>query len=158
MIEIPRGAPDRRRDRGKEASFFSFGTNDLTQMAFGYSRDDAEGGFLLKYVEEKVLPFKPLPDHRRHRCRPVGRDRRRRRAAPARPDIELGVCGEHGGDPESIHFFDEGRPGLCELLAVPRAGGTPGRRASRAGTRQAAKDPLDPRNWGPGRCKRSGRV
>ena len=59
MIEIPRGALT-ADEIAKEASFFSFGTNDLTQMAFGYSRDDAEGGFLLKYVEEKVLPFNPF--------------------------------------------------------------------------------------------------
>ena len=64
MIEVPRGALTADEIAG-HAEFFSFGTNDLTQMTFGYSRDDAEGGFLLKYVEDKILPVQPVPDARR---------------------------------------------------------------------------------------------
>ena len=59
MIEVPRGALT-ADEIAREADFFSFGTNDLTQMTFGYCRDDAEGGFLLKYVEDKILPFNPF--------------------------------------------------------------------------------------------------
>ena len=59
MIEVPRGALT-ADEIARDAEFFSFGTNDLTQMTFGYSRDDAEGGFLLKYVEDKILPFNPF--------------------------------------------------------------------------------------------------
>jgi pyruvate,orthophosphate dikinase len=99
MIEVPRGALT-AGEIAREAEFFSFGTNDLTQMTFGYSRDDAEGGFLLKYVEDKILPVNPfqtLDDAVAGLMRTaveLGR--------AARPDIELGICGEHGGDPESI--------------------------------------------------------
>jgi pyruvate,orthophosphate dikinase len=121
MIEIPRGALT-ADEIAKEASFFSFGTNDLTQMAFGYSRDDAEGGFLLKYVEEKILPFNPFQTID---AEGVGQlvEIAVEKGRAARPDIELGVCGEHGGDPESIHFFD--KVGLdyvsCSPFRVPVA-------------------------------------
>ena len=121
MIEIPRGALT-ADEIAKEASFFSFGTNDLTQMAFGYSRDDAEGGFLLKYVEEKVLPFNPFQTID---ATGVGQlvEIAVQKGRAARPDIELGVCGEHGGDPESIHFFE--KVGLdyvsCSPFRVPVA-------------------------------------
>ena len=121
MIEIPRGALT-ADEIAVEASFFSFGTNDLTQMAFGYSRDDAEGGFLLKYVEEKVLPFNPFQTID---ATGVGQlvEIAVQKGRAARPDIELGVCGEHGGDPESIHFFD--KVGLdyvsCSPFRVPVA-------------------------------------
>ena len=121
MIEIPRGALT-ADEIAKEASFFSFGTNDLTQMAFGYSRDDAEGGFLLKYVEEKILPFNPFQTID---ATGVGQlvEIAVEKGRAARPDIELGVCGEHGGDPESIHFFD--KVGLdyvsCSPCRVPVA-------------------------------------
>ena len=64
MIEVPRGALT-ADEIARDAEFFSFGTNDLTQMTFGYSRDDAEGGFLLKYVEDGILPGQPVPDPRR---------------------------------------------------------------------------------------------
>jgi pyruvate,orthophosphate dikinase len=99
MIEVPRGALT-ADEIAREAEFFSFGTNDLTQMTFGYSRDDAEGGFLLKYVEDKILPFNPfqtLDDAVAGLMRTAVEKGR-----AARPDIELGICGEHGGDPESI--------------------------------------------------------
>jgi pyruvate,orthophosphate dikinase len=104
MIEVPRGALTADEIAG-EASFFSFGTNDLTQMAFGYSRDDAEGGFLLKYVEEGILPVNPFQTID---VAGVGQLVRIavEKGRAARPDLELGICGEHGGDPESIHFFE----------------------------------------------------
>jgi pyruvate,orthophosphate dikinase len=121
MIEIPRGALT-ADEIAKEASFFSFGTNDLTQMAFGYSRDDAEGGFLLKYVEEKVLPVNPFQTID---AAGVGQlvEIAVQKGRATRPDLELGVCGEHGGDPESIHFFE--KVGLdyvsCSPFRVPVA-------------------------------------
>jgi pyruvate,orthophosphate dikinase len=99
MIEVPRGALT-ADEIARDAAFFSFGTNDLTQMTFGYSRDDAEGGFLLKYVEEGILPanpFQTLDDAVADLMRIAVMKGRR-----TRPDLELGICGEHGGDPESI--------------------------------------------------------
>ena len=104
MIEVPRGALT-ADEIARHAAFFSFGTNDLTQMTFGYSRDDAEGGFLLKYVETGILPFNPfqtLDDA------VVGLMRTAvEKGRATRPDIELGICGEHGGDPESIHKCEQ---------------------------------------------------
>jgi pyruvate,orthophosphate dikinase len=109
MIEVPRGALT-ADEIAKHAAFFSFGTNDLTQMTFGYSRDDAEGGFLLRYVEGVMLPgqkepFQILPvnpfqtlDDAVVGLMKTAVDKGR----ATRPDIELGICGEHGGDPESI--------------------------------------------------------
>jgi pyruvate, orthophosphate dikinase len=104
MIEIPRGALT-ADEIATEASFFSFGTNDLTQMTFGYSRDDAEGGFLLKYVEDKILPVNPFQtlDDAVAGLMKIAVDKGR----STRPDIELGICGEHGGDPESIHKCEQ---------------------------------------------------
>jgi pyruvate,orthophosphate dikinase len=99
MIEVPRGALT-ADEIAREADFFSFGTNDLTQMTFGYSRDDAEGGFLLKYVEDKILPVNPFQtlDDAVAGLMKVAVDKGR----STKPDLELGICGEHGGDPESI--------------------------------------------------------
>jgi pyruvate,orthophosphate dikinase len=99
MIEVPRGALT-ADEIAKDAAFFSFGTNDLTQMTFGYSRDDAEGGFLLKYVEEGILPVNPFQtlDDAVAGLMKVAVDKGR----ATRPDLELGICGEHGGDPASI--------------------------------------------------------
>src|SRR5436190_4534913 len=99
MIEIPRAVwvADKIAEH---AEFFSFGTNDLTQMTFGYSRDDAEGGFLLKYVEDKILPENPFQTldavivSEMEMAVTKGRS--------ARPSLEVGICGEHGGDPASI--------------------------------------------------------
>jgi pyruvate, orthophosphate dikinase len=120
MIEVPRGALT-ADEIALEAEFFSFGTNDLTQMTFGYSRDDAEGGFLLKYVEDKILPVNPfqtLDDAVAGLMRTAVEKGR-----AARPDIELGICGEHGGDPESIAKCE--RIGLdyvsCSPFRVPVA-------------------------------------
>jgi pyruvate,orthophosphate dikinase len=104
MIEVPRGALT-ADEIARDAAFFSFGTNDLTQMTFGYSRDDAEGGFLLKYVEEGILPtnpFQTLDDAVADLMRIAVMKGRR-----TRPDLELGICGEHGGDPESIAKCEE---------------------------------------------------
>ena len=99
MIEVPRGALT-ADEIAREADFFSFGTNDLTQMTFGYSRDDAEGGFLLKYVEDGILPLNPFQtlDDAVAGLMGIAVERGRR----TKPNIELGICGEHGGDPESI--------------------------------------------------------
>ena len=102
MIEIPRAALT-----GKEmavlAEFFSFGTNDLTQMTFGYSRDDAERNFLIQYVEEGILernPFQGIDQTGVGRLMQICVDEGRLQ----RPDLEVGICGEHGGDPASIEF------------------------------------------------------
>jgi pyruvate,orthophosphate dikinase len=120
MIEVPRGALT-ADEIAKHAAFFSFGTNDLTQMTFGYSRDDAEGGFLLKYVEDGILPYNPFQtlDDAVAGLMKTAVDKGR----STRPDIELGICGEHGGDPASIHKCE--RIGLdyvsCSPFRVPVA-------------------------------------
>jgi pyruvate,orthophosphate dikinase len=120
MIEVPRGALT-ADEIAREADFFSFGTNDLTQMTFGYSRDDAEGGFLLKYVEEKILPVNPFQTLDDAVAELMGVAVRKGRAT--KPDLELGICGEHGGDPESIAKCE--RLGLdyvsCSPFRVPVA-------------------------------------
>jgi pyruvate,orthophosphate dikinase len=102
MIEIPRAAVTAGEIAGR-AEFFSFGTNDLTQMTFGYSRDDAERNFLVKYIEEKVLPKNPFQTLDRGG---VGKlmEMAVSEGRKARPSLEVGICGEHGGDPESIEF------------------------------------------------------
>jgi pyruvate,orthophosphate dikinase len=102
MIEIPRAALTADEIAGV-AEFFSFGTNDLTQTTFGFSRDDAEGKFLLKYVEEKILPVNPFQTLDRSG---VGQlvQMAAQKGRAANPEIELGICGEHGGDPDSIAF------------------------------------------------------
>jgi pyruvate, orthophosphate dikinase len=103
MIELPRACfvADRIAEH---ADFFSFGTNDLTQTALGFSRDDVESKFLATYLERRIVdrsPFetidKPGVGWLVRLAAWVGRE--------ARPDLELGVCGEHGGDPDSIEFF-----------------------------------------------------
>ncbi len=102
MIEIPRAAVT-AAEIATLAEFFSFGTNDLTQMTFGYSRDDAERNFLLKYVEEGILPKNPFQTIDRE-----GVGELMRMAVEAgrktRPALEVGICGEHGGDPDSIEW------------------------------------------------------
>ncbi|HIQ12088.1 MAG TPA: pyruvate, phosphate dikinase, partial [Caldilineales bacterium] len=102
MIEIPRAALT-AAEIAEVAEFFSFGTNDLTQMTFGYSRDDAEARFLLTYVETGVLPknpFQTIDVDGVGRLMKMAIDEGR----ATRPDLEVGICGEHGGDPESIEF------------------------------------------------------
>jgi pyruvate,orthophosphate dikinase len=109
MIEVPRGALT-ADEIAKHAAFFSFGTNDLTQMTFGYSRDDAEGGFLLRYVEGVMLPgqkepFQILPVNPFQTLDDAVAGLMKtavEKGRATRPDIELGICGEHGGDPASI--------------------------------------------------------
>ncbi|PZS00669.1 MAG: pyruvate, phosphate dikinase [Candidatus Nephthysia bennettiae] len=102
MIELPRAALV-AGEIAREAEFFSFGTNDLTQTTFGYSRDDAEGKFIVRYLELKILkanPFETIdPDG-------VGRlmGWAVQEGRATRPDLEVGICGEHGGDPESIRL------------------------------------------------------
>jgi pyruvate,orthophosphate dikinase len=102
MIEIPRAAVT-AHEIAKVAEFFSFGTNDLTQMTFGYSRDDAERNFLVKYVEEGILPKNPFQTLDREG---VGRlmDMAVKDGRAVRNNLEVGICGEHGGDPASIEF------------------------------------------------------
>jgi pyruvate, orthophosphate dikinase len=120
MIEVPRGALTADAIAA-DAAFFSFGTNDLTQMTFGYSRDDAEGGFLLKYVEDHILPANPFQtlDDAVAGLMKIAVDKGR----SVRPDLELGICGEHGGDPDSIAKCE--RIGLdyvsCSPFRVPVA-------------------------------------
>lgn len=102
MIEIPRAALT-ADEIAKYAQFFSFGTNDLTQMTYGVSRDDAEGKFLLQYVERNILPENPFQVLDREG---VGQLMRVtvEKGRSTRPDLEIGICGEHGGDPSSIEF------------------------------------------------------
>jgi pyruvate, orthophosphate dikinase len=121
MIELPRAAITADQ-MAKYSEFFSFGTNDLTQTTYGISRDDAEGKFLLEYVERGILednPFQVLdPDGVGYLVQ-LGVERGR----AARPELEVGICGEHGGDPKSIHFCH--KVGLdyvsCSPFRVPVA-------------------------------------
>jgi pyruvate,orthophosphate dikinase len=105
MIEVPRGALT-AGEIAEHAEFFSFGTNDLTQMTFGFSRDDAEGKFLLQYVDRKILPENPFQvldvEGVGQLVRKATEDGRR-----ARKGLKVGICGEHGGDPRSIAFCHE---------------------------------------------------
>jgi pyruvate,orthophosphate dikinase len=102
MIEIPRAAVT-AAEIARHAQFFSFGTNDLTQMTFGYSRDDAERNFLVTYVEQGILPKNPFQTLDREG---VGRLMKMaiEDGRSTRSDLEVGICGEHGGDPESIEW------------------------------------------------------
>lgn len=101
MIEVPRAALT-ADEIAKEADFFSFGTNDLTQMTLGFSRDDV-GKFLFYYLEKKILkddPFMTLDQNGVGQLIKMGIEKGRK----ANPDLEVGICGEHGGDPESVKF------------------------------------------------------
>jgi pyruvate,orthophosphate dikinase len=114
MIEVPRGAVTADQIAA-EAQFFSFGTNDLTQLTFGFSRDDV-GKFLRVYQERKILerdPFESIDIEGVGAVVRMGVQLGRR----ARPDLKIGVCGEHGGDPSSIHFFEQ--VGLDYVSASP---------------------------------------
>ncbi len=102
MIEIPRAALTADQIAGV-AQFFSFGTNDLTQMTFGYSRDDAERRFLVEYVERGILPQNPFQVLDREGVGQLVRMATRKGRA-TRPELEVGICGEHGGEPSSIEF------------------------------------------------------
>ncbi len=105
MIETPRAALV-ADGIAKVAEFFSFGTNDLTQMTFGFSRDDIEGRFMSEYLEYKLLPANPFESLD---VEGVGQLVRMgcERGRATRPDLKLGICGEHGGDPASIYFCHE---------------------------------------------------
>ncbi len=120
MIEVPRGALT-ADEIAREADFFSFGTNDLTQLTFGYCRDAAERGFLMKYVEDGVLPANPFQTLDDGVASLMAIAVTKGRAA--KPALGLGICGEHGGDPDSIAKCE--RLGLdyvsCSPFRVPVA-------------------------------------
>ena len=163
MIETPRAAL-RAGEIAEVADFFSFGTNDLTQMTFGFSRDDVEGRMMSAYLEQGLLKRNPFevvdPDGVGELVR-LGVERGR----ATRPSLKIGVCGEHGGDPESIATF--ARAGLdyvsCSPFRVPdrpagcrpgRAGRlTPGPRPPKSGPRPGPSRPPRP----PRRPRPSGR-
>ncbi|HEX9368224.1 MAG TPA: putative PEP-binding protein, partial [Vicinamibacterales bacterium] len=120
MIEVPRGAVT-ADEIAAEAQFFSFGTNDLTQLTYGFSRDDI-GKFLGAYQDKKILdkdPFATIDTVGVGRLVEMGV----RKGRATRPDLKIGICGEHGGDPSSIHFFE--KAGLdyvsCSPYRVPVA-------------------------------------
>ncbi|OLE25697.1 MAG: pyruvate, phosphate dikinase [Actinobacteria bacterium 13_1_20CM_3_71_11] len=121
MIEVPRAALTAGQI-ATAADFFSFGTNDLTQMGWGFSRDDVEGSFFSRYLELGIFgvsPFESIDRDGVGRLIRIAVDEGR----AARPDLKVGVCGEHGGDPESVHFFHD--VGLdyvsCSAFRVPVA-------------------------------------
>jgi pyruvate,orthophosphate dikinase len=105
MIEVPRAALT-AEEIAQSAEFFSFGTNDLTQMTWGFSRDDVEAAFFHAYLDKGIFgvsPFESIDRPGVGRLVQIGAESGRK----ARPDLKLGVCGEHGGDPDSVHFFHE---------------------------------------------------
>jgi pyruvate,orthophosphate dikinase len=133
MVELPRAALT-AGEIASAADFFSFGTNDLTQMTWGFSRDDVEASFFSTYLERGmfgVSPFETIDREGVGRLVRIGTEEGRR----TRPDLKVGVCGEHGGDPESVHFFDE--VGLdyvsCSPFRVPVARLEAGRAAVTGG-------------------------
>ncbi|MCF7935390.1 MAG: pyruvate, phosphate dikinase [Synergistales bacterium] len=132
MIEVPRAALV-ASELAEFASFFSFGTNDLTQTTFGYSRDDAEGKFLAEYVRQHVLdnnPFHSLDVSGVGRLMQIAVEEGRQ----TRKDIQLGICGEHGGDPDSITF--------CHQLGLDYVSCSPFRvPVARLAAAQAAAEP-----------------
>jgi pyruvate,orthophosphate dikinase len=141
MIEIPRAAVT-AREVARQAEFFSFGTNDLTQMTYGYSRDDAERNFLVTYQEQGILEKNPFQSIDREGVGKLmqwaiteGRE--------ARPDLEVGICGEHGGDPDSIewcHMIGNNYIS-CSPFRVPIARLAAAHAALKYRTRGGAKSP-----------------
>ena len=128
MVELPRACL-MAGEIGKSAEFFSFGTNDLTQTTFGLSRDDA-GRFLSEYAEKGIIhhdPFMTL-DEAVGELMQIAAERGR----AAHPDLKIGLCGEHGGDPETIGFLRENSPELRVVLALQSARRTSRRCASHA--------------------------
>lgn len=121
MIEVPRAALTAGQIAGS-AEFFSFGTNDLTQMTWGFSRDDVEAAFFHAYLDKGIFGVSPFESLDRDGVGELVRIAVEAGRA-ARPDLKLGVCGEHGGDPDSVHFFHE--VGLdyvsCSPFRVPVA-------------------------------------
>jgi pyruvate,orthophosphate dikinase len=121
MIETPRAAL-RADEIAEVADFFSFGTNDLTQMTFGFSRDDVEGRIMGRYLDEGLLPrnpFETVDEGGVGELVKLGTQRGR----ATKPSLKVGVCGEHGGDPESIRiFWDAGVDYVsCSPFRVPIA-------------------------------------
>jgi len=121
MIELPRAALTAGQI-ATAAEFFSFGTNDLTQMGWGFSRDDVEGSFFTRYLELGIFgvsPFESLDTEGVGRLVRIAVEEGR----ATRPELKVGVCGEHGGDPESVHFFaDAGLDYVsCSPFRVPVA-------------------------------------
>jgi pyruvate,orthophosphate dikinase len=133
MIELPRAAVT-ADEIARAAEFFSFGTNDLTQTVWGFSRDDVEGAFFGRYIEVGVFQVSPFESIDQRGVGALVREAVRL-GRQTRPEITLGVCGEHGGDPESIHFFNQ--VGLdyvsCSPFRVPVARLEAGRAAVSAG-------------------------
>ncbi|ATL27576.1 pyruvate, phosphate dikinase [Streptomyces formicae] len=130
MIELPRAALT--ADQIAEAAeFFSFGTNDLTQTVWGFSRDDVEASFFTAYLEKGIFGVSPFETIDKDGVGKLVRDAAKA-GRETRPDLKLGVCGEHGGDPESVHFFHE--VGLdyvsCSPFRIPVARLEAGRAAS----------------------------
>jgi pyruvate,orthophosphate dikinase len=115
MVETPRAAIT-AGEIAETAQFFSFGTNDLTQMTFGFSRDDVEGRMMPVYLEDKILGVSPFEQLDRTGVGELIRWAKEKGRA-VRPDIKLGICGEHGGDPTSVHFCHE--VGLDYVSASP---------------------------------------
>jgi pyruvate,orthophosphate dikinase len=105
MIEVPRAALTAGQI-AEQAEFFSFGTNDLTQMGWGFSRDDVEGSFFSRYMDLGIFGVSPFETLDRDG---VGRLVRIavKEGRETRPDLKIGICGEHGGDPDSVHFCHE---------------------------------------------------
>jgi pyruvate,orthophosphate dikinase len=133
MIEVPRAALTAGQI-AEAAEFFSFGTNDLTQMGWGFSRDDVEAAFFSKYLDLGIFgvsPFESLDTEGVGRLVRIATEEGR----AARPDLKVGVCGEHGGDPDSVHFFHE--VGLdyvsCSPFRIPVARLEAGRAAVESG-------------------------
>nr|WP_314414493.1 pyruvate, phosphate dikinase [Streptomyces sp. DSM 40484] len=130
MIELPRAALTAGQI-AEAAEFFSFGTNDLTQTVWGFSRDDVEASFFTAYLEKGIFGVSPFETIDRDGVGKLVRDAVLA-GRETRPDLKLGVCGEHGGDPESVHFFHE--VGLdyvsCSPFRIPVARLEAGRAAS----------------------------
>ncbi|MFI0818156.1 pyruvate, phosphate dikinase [Streptomyces sp. NPDC021098] len=130
MIELPRAALTAAQI-AESADFFSFGTNDLTQTVWGFSRDDVEGSFFTAYLEKGIFGVSPFETIDKDGVGSLVRAAAQAGRA-TRPDLKLGVCGEHGGDPESVHFFHE--VGLdyvsCSPFRIPVARLESGRAAA----------------------------
>ena len=128
MIEIPRACL-LADQMAKTAEFFSFGTNDLTQMGFGFSRDDI-GGFLPDYLDKKILPADPFQTIDQEG---VGQliQMAVEKGRKTRPDLKIGICGEQGGDPASVEFCFQTGLNYVSCSPVPRADRAAGRRPGR---------------------------
>ena len=139
MIEIPRACITADKFAAV-CEFFSFGTNDLTQMGFGFSRDDI-GGFLPHYLEKKILPadpFQTIDQEGIGELIKMGITKGR----AVKPNLKIGICGEHGGEPEIGQVLPQGGHELRVLLALPGAAGQAGRGAGGGGgSRGSAKKP-----------------